>query len=87
MKDLDNGIVYAKLGSLYLLLFRQYSMLSDILLQFYKGLNISADQKEFFMKALHSYYNAATDLLQLEHSVRLLTPLCMLIYFGRPLFH
>ncbi|KAI8539857.1 hypothetical protein RHMOL_Rhmol09G0215800 [Rhododendron molle] len=40
----------------------------EILDEFYKGLNISADQKEFFTEALHSYYNAATDLLQLEHT-------------------
>lgn len=42
----------------------------DILLQFFKGLNITADQKKIIRKAFHSYYDAAAELLQSEHSVR-----------------
>ena len=42
----------------------------EILLQFFNGLNITADQKKFLRKALHAYYDAAAELLQSEHSVR-----------------
>ncbi|XP_038977722.1 regulator of nonsense transcripts UPF2-like, partial [Phoenix dactylifera] len=43
------------------------------LLQFFRGLNVTADQKKFFKKALHSYYDAVAELLQSEHnSLRML---------------
>jgi regulator of nonsense transcripts 2 len=38
-------------------------------LQFYKELNVNADQKKFFKKALNSYYDAVAELLQSEHAV------------------
>ncbi|XAR66647.1 hypothetical protein NMG60_11012943 [Bertholletia excelsa] len=40
----------------------------EILEEFFKGLNITVDQKKFFRKALHTYYDAAAELLQSEHS-------------------
>lgn len=40
----------------------------EILEEFFKGLNISADQKKFFKKAFHTYYDAAAELLQSEHT-------------------
>ncbi|XP_038978276.1 regulator of nonsense transcripts UPF2-like [Phoenix dactylifera] len=41
--------------------------------EFFKGLNVTADQKKFFKKALHSYYDAVAELLQSEHnSLRML---------------
>ncbi|GFP82417.1 regulator of nonsense transcripts upf2 [Phtheirospermum japonicum] len=40
----------------------------DILEEFFKGLNVSADQKKFFRKAFQTYYDAAVELLQAEHS-------------------
>ncbi|XP_038976643.1 regulator of nonsense transcripts UPF2-like [Phoenix dactylifera] len=41
--------------------------------EFFKGLNVAADQKKFFKKALHSYYDAVAELLQSEHnSLRML---------------
>ncbi|GFZ14825.1 regulator of nonsense transcripts UPF2 [Actinidia rufa] len=40
----------------------------EILEEFFKGLNITADQKKFLRKALHTYYDAAAELLQSEHS-------------------
>ncbi|KAG0472179.1 hypothetical protein HPP92_016725 [Vanilla planifolia] len=41
--------------------------------EFYKGLNLTSDQKKLFKKALHSYYDAVTELLQSEHtSLRLM---------------
>ncbi|RWW30742.1 hypothetical protein GW17_00004671 [Ensete ventricosum] len=50
----------------------EYNLLSG-LLQFFKGLNVTADQKKFFKKALHSYYDAVTELLLSEHnSLRLM---------------
>ena len=51
-------------------IFCSYS--TDIVLQFFKGLNITTDQKKFFRKAFHTYYDAAAELLQSEHAVRLL---------------
>ncbi|KAG4957160.1 hypothetical protein JHK85_043540 [Glycine max] len=38
--------------------------------EFFKGLNITADQKKVFRKACYSFYDAAAELLQSEHSVR-----------------
>ncbi|KAL4621348.1 hypothetical protein ACB092_06G220800 [Castanea dentata] len=35
--------------------------------EFFKGLNITTDQKKFFRKAFHTYYDAAAELLQSEH--------------------
>jgi hypothetical protein len=52
------------------------------LLQFFKVLNITSDQKKFFRKAFHTYYDAAAELLQSEHSVRLLILLKLLHFFG-----
>ncbi|CAL9127450.1 unnamed protein product [Musa textilis] len=41
--------------------------------EFFKGLNVTTDQKKFFKKALHSYYDAVTELLLSEHnSLRLM---------------
>ncbi|XP_035548601.1 regulator of nonsense transcripts UPF2 isoform X1 [Juglans regia] len=36
--------------------------------EFFKGLNVTADQKKFFRKAFHTYYEAAAELLQSEHA-------------------
>ncbi|OMO81089.1 MIF4G-like, type 3 [Corchorus olitorius] len=36
--------------------------------EFFKGLNITADQKKIFRKAFHAYYDAVTELLQSEHA-------------------
>ncbi|XP_022744758.1 regulator of nonsense transcripts UPF2-like isoform X2 [Durio zibethinus] len=35
--------------------------------EFFKGLNITTDQKKAFRKSFHAYYDAATELLQSEH--------------------
>ncbi|CAI9767454.1 unnamed protein product [Fraxinus pennsylvanica] len=40
----------------------------DILEEFFKGLNITAEQKKFFRKAFQMYYDAAVELLQAEHA-------------------
>ncbi|CAA3033701.1 regulator of nonsense transcripts UPF2 [Olea europaea subsp. europaea] len=40
----------------------------DILEEFFKGLNITAEQKMFFRKAFQMYYYAAVELLQAEHA-------------------
>uniref|UniRef100_A0A5B6Z5R2 Putative regulator of nonsense transcripts UPF2 isoform X2 n=1 Tax=Davidia involucrata TaxID=16924 RepID=A0A5B6Z5R2_DAVIN len=40
----------------------------EIFEEFFKGLNITADQKKFFKKAFHTYYDAAAELLQSEHN-------------------
>ncbi|KAK6127788.1 hypothetical protein DH2020_038497 [Rehmannia glutinosa] len=40
----------------------------DILEEFFKGLNITADQKKYFRKAFQTYYDAAVELLQAEHA-------------------
>ncbi|XP_051119290.1 regulator of nonsense transcripts UPF2 isoform X2 [Andrographis paniculata] len=40
----------------------------DILEQFFKGLNITADQKKFFRKAFQAYYDVVVELLQAEHA-------------------
>jgi hypothetical protein len=40
-------------------------------MQFFKDLNVTADQKKFFKKALNSYYDAVAELLQSEHAVNL----------------
>ncbi|KAM7492124.1 hypothetical protein LguiA_035045 [Lonicera macranthoides] len=40
----------------------------EILEEFFKGLSITADQKKFFKKAFHTYYDAAAELLQSEHT-------------------
>ncbi|GAA0140177.1 RNA metabolism protein [Lithospermum erythrorhizon] len=39
----------------------------DILEEFFKGLNITVDQKKLFRKALQSYYDAVTETLQSDH--------------------
>ncbi|KAH7661825.1 regulator of nonsense transcripts 2 protein [Dioscorea alata] len=36
--------------------------------EFFKGLNVTSDQKKIFRKALHSYYDAVAELLQSEHN-------------------
>lgn len=43
---------------------------TDILIQFFKGLTITADQKKVLRKACYAFYDAAAELLQSEHSVR-----------------
>jgi regulator of nonsense transcripts 2 len=41
--------------------------------EFFKDLNVTADQKKFFKKALNSYYDVVAELLQSEHvSLRLM---------------
>lgn len=40
----------------------------DILEEFYKGLNITVDQKKLFRKALQTYYDAVAETLQSEHA-------------------
>ncbi|KAL2555491.1 Regulator of nonsense transcripts UPF2 [Forsythia ovata] len=40
----------------------------DILEEFFKGLNITAEHKKFFRKAFQTYYDAAVELLQAEHA-------------------
>lgn len=40
----------------------------EIIEEFFKGLNITADQKKFFRKSLNTYYDAAAELLHSEHS-------------------
>lgn len=40
----------------------------EIYEEFFKGLNITADQKKIFKKAFHTYYNAVRELLQAEHT-------------------
>ncbi|KAL3655076.1 Regulator of nonsense transcripts upf2 [Castilleja foliolosa] len=40
----------------------------DILEEFFKGLNVSADQKKLFCKAFQTYYDAAVELLHSEHA-------------------
>ncbi|KAL5733396.1 hypothetical protein ACOSQ2_033088 [Xanthoceras sorbifolium] len=40
----------------------------DIYEEFFKGLNITADQKKIFKKAFHVYYDAVQELLQSEHA-------------------
>ncbi|XWS75092.1 hypothetical protein CRYUN_Cryun01aG0055300 [Craigia yunnanensis] len=36
--------------------------------EFFKGLNITVDQKKTFRKAFHAYYDSVTELLQSEHA-------------------
>lgn len=36
--------------------------------EFFKGLNITAEQKKLIRKAFHAYYDAATEVLQSEHA-------------------
>ncbi|XVF75478.1 hypothetical protein PTKIN_Ptkin13bG0191200 [Pterospermum kingtungense] len=36
--------------------------------EFFKGLNITVDQKKTFRKAFHAYYDAVTELLQSDHA-------------------
>nr|XP_029118468.1 regulator of nonsense transcripts UPF2 isoform X3 [Elaeis guineensis] len=36
--------------------------------EFFKGLNVTADQKKIFKKAFHLYYDAVAELLQSEHN-------------------
>ena len=38
-------------------------------MQFFRDLNVTAEQKKFFKKALNSYYDAVAELLQSEHAV------------------
>lgn len=60
------------------LFYSSYS--TDIVLQFFKGLNITTDQKKFFRKAFHTYYDAAAELLQSEHDVRVFK---LLLFFKK----
>lgn len=38
-------------------------------MQFFKGLNITADHKKVFKKAFQTYYDAAAELLRSDHTV------------------
>ncbi|KAL6494999.1 Regulator of nonsense transcripts upf2 [Orobanche gracilis] len=40
----------------------------DMLEEFFKSLNISADQKKYFRKAFQTYYDAIVELLRAEHA-------------------
>ncbi|KAL6494416.1 Regulator of nonsense transcripts upf2 [Orobanche gracilis] len=40
----------------------------DMLEEFFKGLNISSDQKKYFRKAFQTYYDAIVELLHAEHA-------------------
>lgn len=40
-----------------------------ILSQFFKSLNVTADQKKIFKKAFHVYYDAVAEVLHAEHAV------------------
>lgn len=40
----------------------------ELVEEFFKGLNITADHKKAFKKAFHTYYDAAVELLRSEHS-------------------
>lgn len=53
----------------------------DVLLQFFKSLNITADLKKIFKKSLHSYYDAVQELLRSEHAVRVSCPIADAIIF------
>lgn len=59
-----------------------FILYADDLLQFFKGLNITADQKKLFRKALHAYYEAAVELLQSDHavSIYLMSELIFLLF-------
>jgi hypothetical protein len=46
-------------------------------MQFFKDLNVTADQKKFFKKVLNSYYDAVSELLQSENAVT--HPFCLLV--------
>jgi hypothetical protein len=56
------------------------------LVQLFKDLNVTADQKKFFKKALNTYYDAVAELLQSEHAVTallyiLVLPSFVIIFF------
>nr|GEU67610.1 regulator of nonsense transcripts UPF2 [Tanacetum cinerariifolium] len=40
----------------------------DLVEEFFKGLNVTPDQKKVFKKAFNTYYDAAVELLQSEHA-------------------
>ncbi|KAI3809007.1 hypothetical protein L1987_24972 [Smallanthus sonchifolius] len=40
----------------------------ELVEEFFKGLNITVDQKKVFKKAFHTYYDAAVELLRSEHT-------------------
>ncbi|KAI3691889.1 hypothetical protein L6452_31691 [Arctium lappa] len=40
----------------------------ELVEEFFKGLNITADQKKVFKKAFHTYHDAAVELLRSEHT-------------------
>lgn len=40
----------------------------ELVEEFFKGLNITADHKKVFKKAFHTYYDAAVELLRSEHT-------------------
>jgi len=53
---------------------------TDILKQFMKGLNITADQKKVIRKACYSFYDTAAELLQSEHSVSISVSVPLFIF-------
>ncbi|XWS66111.1 hypothetical protein CRYUN_Cryun05aG0172300 [Craigia yunnanensis] len=56
---------FARQGRMFLGLPLSGQEIQDV---FFKGLNITADQKKTFRKAFHAYYDAVTELLQSEHA-------------------
>lgn len=79
------GCIYLPILDVCIILFPSivlfYICLLTFLLQFFKGLNITAEQKKFFRKALHSYYEAAAELLQSEHTVSTASSIRASIYY------
>jgi hypothetical protein len=49
-------------------------------MQFFKDLNVTADQKKFFKKVLNSYYDAVSELLQSENAVT--TPFLFISFYS-----
>ncbi|KAG1331382.1 hypothetical protein COCNU_02G013500 [Cocos nucifera] len=56
---------FARQGRYFLGLYQPGQEVHD---EFFKGLNVTADQKKFFKKAFHSYYDAVAELIQSEHN-------------------
>ncbi|ONK66025.1 uncharacterized protein A4U43_C06F3400 [Asparagus officinalis] len=56
---------FARQGRIFLGLHQPGQEVND---EFFRGLNVTADQKKIFKKAFHSYYDAVAELLQSEHS-------------------
>ncbi|KAF9596961.1 hypothetical protein IFM89_014605 [Coptis chinensis] len=62
------GRVFLGLPQSVLDIYEENGLPSYTVVQFFKGLNITADQKKIFRKAFFTYYDAAVELLQSEHT-------------------